>query len=157
MCGEKVFKPVGRDDVEGSPPRVRGEALNCNIAICDERITPACAGRSDTDTTTGAYVKDHPRVCGEKSRSFSRPPRRSGSPPRVRGEDTECTKHHVVLGITPACAGRSCRTMHQQKLYQDHPRVRGEKVYRLGHPRPVGGSPPRARGEGRGRKSRSSP
>ena len=31
-----------------------------------DRITPACAGKSNFCTILGKMVEDHPRVCGEK-------------------------------------------------------------------------------------------
>ena len=46
VCGEKPHGLAGTFDVEGSPPRVRGEdRMQCMIRGIP-RITPACAGRS---------------------------------------------------------------------------------------------------------------
>ena len=39
-----------------------------DIAVRDMayRITPACAGNSNTVTFFGIHTQDHPRVCGEQ-------------------------------------------------------------------------------------------
>ena len=49
--------------------------------------------------------------------------------------------------ITPACAGRSLRPSRAECSFQDHPRVCGEKLYRLHVKSSFIGSPPRVRGE----------
>ena len=84
---------------------------------------------------------------GEKPEPFQATGGQVGSPPRARGEERACGKHRALHGITPACAGRSCKYSSPLLVDGDHPRVRGEKrlctnvvVYRPG-------SPPRARGE----------
>ena len=50
----------------GSPPRVRGEALELGDVVLGLGITPACAGRSDSFCLLLGDGWDHPRVCGEK-------------------------------------------------------------------------------------------
>ena len=71
----------------------------------------------------------------------------SGSPPRVRGEETRLAEFAGAFRITPACAGRSCQNPQGGRQTRDHPRVCGEKGggVRCGSSRP--GSPPRVRGE----------
>ena len=66
VCGEKSQLTLEVCNNPGSPPRVRGEVYApVRRASCD-RITPACAGRSDTAGHGFGAAKDHPRVCGEK-------------------------------------------------------------------------------------------
>ena len=66
VCGEKHFDNAKKAGMEGSPPRVRGEARPRGSFSRRPRITPACAGRSRTDAARGCPLPDHPRVCGEK-------------------------------------------------------------------------------------------
>ena len=90
-------------------------------------------------------------MCGEK-RSRPKPPhKRSGSPPRVRGEASSTRNSIFWGGITPACAGR--RTMPRLLSVSglDHPRVCGEKMASLAEVVLPLGSPPRVRGEARDR------
>ena len=69
------------------------------------RITPACAGNSESREVPGMAVEDHPRVCGEQP--FVRLKHFSllGSPPRVRGTGDVVFIRKQATGITPACAG----------------------------------------------------
>ena len=53
----------------------------------------------------------------------------------------------VLIGITPAHAGKSCFLAGFLILGTDHPRTRGEKVIKKGFVYPVRGSPPHTRGK----------
>ena len=75
-----------------------------------------------------------------------------GSPPRVRGEGLSVFCRMLVLGITPACAGRRDEAAEAFTDEWDHPRVCGEKERKTGKHRRVYGSPPRVRGEDRNRR-----
>ena len=86
-------------------------------------------------------------MCGEKIRNDVLVLAEAGSPPRVRGEERRTIVRRRKGGITPACAGRRCPAVIDQREAEDHPRVCGEK---FGTPLTVSsvlGSPPRVRGE----------
>ena len=86
MCGEKEFVPTESGTYLGSPPHVRGKAIiNIDIEV-SVRITPACAGKRAVFTRKICQDKDHPRMCGEKSRSTYEMRVTLGSPPHVRGK-----------------------------------------------------------------------
>ena len=131
----------------GSPPRVRGKEFNQPSRIKLHRITPACAGKSPGKMELIKTNRDHPRVCGEKIMSSVLERKLAGSPPRVRGKGKRRSYWLEKSGITPACAGKSSRSLSGFKNDWDHPRVCGEKQIpdrRSGcHP----GSPPRVRGK----------
>ena len=109
------------------------------------RITPACAGTTSKRQGGDHRQKDHPRVCGNHRSSgaaFSEP---AGSPPRVREPPGAGLCNGDVLGITPACAGTTCRDGGARRGDRDHPRVCGNHAQgRKGRTRGVG-SPPRVR------------
>ena len=107
VCGEKRLRFPHSRACRGSPPRVRGEACVCRKSTGQERITPACAGRSGSAKSAESSRWDHPRVCGEKPVRRKRAAHRAGSPPRVRGEVDRRAADAIYLRITPACAGRS--------------------------------------------------
>ena len=70
VCGEKYAPAAVRPCRVGSPPRMRGkEALAIFSGVC-YRITPAYAGKSTVVLRTRAPVRDHPRVCGEKTKKI---------------------------------------------------------------------------------------
>ena len=86
VCGEKTSARILLITSAGSPPRVRGKAYLRGNGNLQNRITPACAGKSVTDGITFFRSEDHPRVCGEKGGGGGGDDNTIGSPPRVRGK-----------------------------------------------------------------------
>ncbi len=86
-------------------------------------------------------------MCGEKFVRHDVGIPERGSPPRARGEDGVPMFWRGNYRITPACAGRSCISFKRLRPIWDHPRVCGEKLYRLLMISYARGSPPRVRGE----------
>ena len=66
----------------------------------------------------------------------------------MRGKGFFDTSNLHILGITPACAGKSSISGDVKYPLQDHPRVCGEKQYRIDSRCSHVGSPPRVRGKG---------
>ena len=147
MCGEKNPMPMNATSRTGSPPRVRGKASLSMVPTPILRITPACAGKRAFLPVSVLVVRDHPRVCGEKSVCVHPVPVCAGSPPRVRGKDAVPHDAADGLGITPACAGKSAYLQKRGFKRWDHPRVCGEKLELVHKPIQVIGSPPRVRGK----------
>ena len=147
VCGEKPARPDTAYNDWGSPPRVRGKE-KWDVPVEDAgRITPACAGKSPHDGLPWVDFEDHPRVCGEKRGWLDEQNRRIGSPPRVRGKVPGASLRGMRLGITPACAGKSCDLCQSAAQARDHPRVCGEKFSSMWRRYIVSGSPPRVRGK----------
>ena len=67
VCGEKAAQPFHGVSLIGSPPRMRGKGIQQGDCWVTVGITPAYAGKSETDSGTAPGPKDHPRVCGEKT------------------------------------------------------------------------------------------
>ena len=153
----------------GSPPRVRGKGRDAGRHRRRHGITPACAGKRPPKSGWRLWHWDHPRVCGEKLRSHLRSSGRGGitpacagkssssfwcsgvsigSPPRVRGKAGLVGGHADYERITPACAGKRWPEADVLANGWDHPRVCGEKQFRVGCFRGDVGSPPRVRGKG---------
>ena len=147
MCGEKARAIASLQALSGSPPRVRGKVVHIERHDVTNGITPACAGKSTSLAAIRLSIKDHPRVCGEKSEglNFSTPV--SGSPPRVRGKANRENKFPMIVGITPACAGKRPSRVCGEMRSRDHPRVCGEKILAFRLSLTSGGSPPRVRGK----------
>ena len=72
-----------------------------------------------------------------------------GSPPRVRGKRGVIAGGGGELGITPACAGKTCVRRLSSFRRWDHPRVCGENFLRSLAVLLMVGSPPRVRGKRR--------
>ena len=127
MCGEKTLKSSGKLLSRGSPPRMRGKDDLTLRSIKRERITPAYAGKRPLSLFVLSRCEDHPRMCGEKNGRPAIVVNGQGSPPHVRGKDCSKVMQELLLGITPACAGKSTKSRNAIPLNWDHPRMCGEK------------------------------
>ena len=96
---------------------------------------------------TSSFLKDHPRVCGEKENEGSRRHYKLGSPPRMRGKESGLGCGGRIPRITPAYAGKSPEKATHAVRLQDHPRVCGEKNALPAAVFFGEGSPPRMRGK----------
>ena len=126
-CGEKG--PAGRvqESGQGSPPRMRGKD---GLSVLS--VSP---------------LRDHPRACGEKLIQAVQSDTGLGSPPRMRGKVLDLLVVSLVVGITPAHAGKSNVIDLRHVLTWDHPRACGEKLVQPQKPYQFLGSPPRMRGK----------
>ena len=77
------------------------------MADIKQRITPAYAGKRAELPFAPVRSRDYPRVCGEKRKDTLDYYYPQGSPPRMRGKVIRCEELARVVGITPACAGKS--------------------------------------------------
>ena len=106
VCGEKEAKQWPKEQVWGSPPRMRGKAQEWMAEGKAERITPAYAGKSLTSLILIRAIWDHPRVCGEKTHKDMTTEDNMGSPPRMRGKANNFRCRIYSDRITPAYAGK---------------------------------------------------
>ncbi len=148
VCGEKPERKAPRRPRLGSPPRMRGKETDSRRQCCSAGITPAYAGKRTLFCLAGRRNRDHPRVCGEKCSDHIDKGMIEGSPPRMRGKVLCICPLFCVLGITPAYAGKRAEQAHSMSCSEDHPRVCGEKFWKLIPSAPRFGSPPRMRGKG---------
>ena len=70
---------------------------------------------------------------------------RSGSPPLAREQPSASLPERLPFGITPACAGTTCRLRESLPLFRDHPRLRGNNSSVILITSLILGSPPLAR------------
>ena len=110
-------------------------------------ITPAYAGKRQRRATACTWLRDHPRVCGEKDAICKSCPARQGSPSRMRGKAGWPLCGLPCIGITPAYAGKSQPWRSYSQRRWDHPRVCGEKIVLVIVFCSLMGSPPRMRGK----------
>ena len=128
VCGEKGTGAGSWAAAEGSPPRMRGKGCIEWLKECQRRITPAYAGKRKLRPRAGKLTRDHPRVCGEKTKITNIIRRATGSPPRMRGKGVEELQQLIDSRITPAYAGKSHDYLNCVYQRRDHPRVCGEKT-----------------------------
>ena len=147
MCGENACSTRVNFGPVGSPPRVRGKLGAAELKGQIERITPACAGKTNRKSHPWLDRTDHPRVCGENSSYFFTSSGDNGSPPRVRGKPSSTQGNAGELRITPACAGKTRNFRYRPAGTPDHPRVCGENQKWTTKGTLQDGSPPRVRGK----------
>ena len=70
VCGEKLMTPSWSGLFAGSPPRMRGKGTNPKGIERRFGITPAYAGKSCPWGPRCRSRRDHPRVCGEKTKKI---------------------------------------------------------------------------------------
>ena len=70
VCGEKKVMRGAKDKRMGSPPRMRGKADSVAGVGLEAGITPAYAGKSPFVEIYDVATRDHPRVCGEKTKKI---------------------------------------------------------------------------------------
>ena len=146
VCGEEPTGCYNCGSLPGSPPRMRGRAEAKEADRLAARITPAYAGKRVFPGTHIPPVWDHPRVCGEEGPISSQRGPWLGSPPRMRGRETDHSADDRRCGITPAYAGKSMYHSFLTGGHWDHPRVCGEEVITASPEGGRRGSPPRMRG-----------
>ena len=106
VCGKNQALRFVASTTPGSPPRVREKPSGETYPSSNDRITPACAGKTPPLPRFQQQDRDHPRVCGKNCNRSTTLSNKSGSPPRVREK-----LHH------------SCRLT---TWTWDHPRVCGK-------------------------------
>ena len=107
VCGENRLSCRTSTTQSGSPPRVRGKLSHIHTEIAANRITPACAGKTQAKNLKSLENSDHPRVCGENFLAIKHFFGGDGSPPRVRGKLVLFWQGCFPERITPACAGKT--------------------------------------------------
>ena len=127
LCGEKNTPRTTAVGIAGSPPPMRGKAVQSDHLVFRYRITPAYAGKRTQKKQKNFLGKDHPRLCGEKFPSPSPPTYAEGSPPPMRGKADHLQRNNANLRITPAYAGKSHSFSKFALFQRDHPRLCGEK------------------------------
>ena len=142
VCGEHPIEHDARRVGLGSSPRMRGTLCFRGIPSGSVGIIPAYAGNTMTLPATASHQWDHPRVCGEHSRSCSAKVPRGGSSPRMRGTRNRCAYGVGRHGIIPAYAGNTRCCWPSCWCCRDHPRVCGEhSTFVDGRACEVGSSP----------------
>ena len=147
LCGEKSLPAQLRRFFRGSPPPMRGKGPPVADMWKRSGITTAYAGKRYHKKPTVSSGLDHHRLCGEKSLGKALQRQSVGSPPPMRGKAGKSMFYARPNRITPAYAGKSCRTFVPLLLPWDHPRLCGEKRFASENHGNVLGSPPPMRGK----------
>ena len=96
-CGEKASLLTNPATVTGSPPHMRGKGSPGIAAGLFCGITPAHAGKRRTTSSGPGLDRDHPRTCGEKVVFLELISENMGSPPHMRGKDSESLEIQALI------------------------------------------------------------
>ena len=132
VCGENTPFLSSTAASSGSSPRVRGKRSYSIPNFIGDRLIPACAGKTACRLSRLSRTWAHPRVCGENQRPISPLIWIVGSSPRVRGKHPDNPGRNVVVGLIPACAGKTVDFRATATGPRAHPRVCGENTERSG-------------------------
>ena len=115
------------------------------LTITDIRITPARAGKTCREWYSGPRYGDHPRSCGKDKEVPDWILNLLGSPPLVRERLIAILVIYPHQGITPARAGKTCRSVNRGCIFRDHPRSCGKDDDTITFLQVNRGSPPLVR------------
>ena len=122
---------------------MRGKESSDGFFLMNSGITPAYAGKSVPPDGLKINIRDHPRLCGEKTEILFTHGCHLGSPPPMRGKGEAFLGVGVLWRITPAYAGKSFIVSFAPFTFQDHPRLCGEKrLLPVSFPLHTGSPPP---------------
>ena len=87
---------------------------------------PAYAGSTPSPSRASLSGRDHPRICGEHTKSRSVFWGSAGTSPHMRGAPPPSSRSRSYRGIIPAYAGSTVGTKQMSRDMRDHPRICGE-------------------------------
>ena len=128
---------------------MRGRPHARNRSRAAAGTTPAYAGKTKESMVCASIPRDHPRVCGEDFGQLFAVVPDWGPPPRMRGRPASEVTAVVILGTTPAYAGKTPDGINPCQWWGDHPRVCGEDKRGSFCRMSSKGPPPRMRGRQR--------
>ena len=126
---------------------MRGKPISGLTGVTANRITPAGAGKTSLHVYAHGFYWDHPRRCGENTKTAATDFTCLGSPPQVRGKLFNKIREAMPPGITPAGAGKTEEWKSKYEKEQDHPRRCGENCKGPCLQTAMMGSPPQVRGK----------
>lgn len=130
----------------GSPTPARGRPFWRWRRQSGERPTHACTWKTSSTGRSAWRSTVHPRLHGEDLDIEQFQARDYGSPPPARGRLHLRHRRVRVVGLTPACTGKTLHSKKPSGVRAAHPRLHGEDATNSALKRGVLGSPPPARG-----------
>ena len=111
------------------------------------RIIPTRVGTRPLGCDEREKERDHPHACGDKGNQPVIYGKKTGSSPRVWGQELLIKLLPFTSGIIPTRVGTSCRHSVRVYAYRDHPHACGDKKYLRGQRLSLPGSSPRVWGQ----------
>ena len=131
----------------GSSPLTRGKLLTGGGSNGKSGLIPAHAGKTDCADLEGRITRAHPRSRGENICSPCMPRALSGSSPLTRGKRQRAALDSHRERLIPAHAGKTDSGRIQPRVFEAHPRSRGENTVGVEDTCLTTGSSPLTRGK----------
>ena len=112
----------------------------------NQAFRPAYAGNADRNAAISRQQSVHPRIRGERARRGRSTGSCNGSSPHTRGTPSTTRPDGARGRFIPAYAGNAAGGNGNAPATAVHPRIHGERLWRLDKPAWITGSSPRARG-----------
>ena len=135
----------------GSSPLTRGKRDELLQRLRVRRLIPAHAGKTCFGTLMITILRAHPRSRGENVNAIAGGTKETGSSPLTRGKQLDAASVPNKVGLIPAHAGKTRRTVRRGASAWAHPRSRGENQPVVQPGRLSRGSSPLTRGKPAGR------
>ena len=130
----------------GSSPHTRGTRHFERRGAVSERFIPAYAGNAKGGSDGGSPGAVHPRIRGERLYPSSPIYRADGSSPHTRGTLAATDESLPVRRFIPAYAGNASSPTERSESQTVHPRIRGERKFKVCGVTIDTGSSPHTRG-----------
>ena len=148
-CGDKKQSTIMSSKMEGSSPRVWGQATPVKISPQMAGIIPTRVGTSFQILRPVLQYRDHPHACGDKEERFSPFISSKGSSPRVWGQANGKFTRYLHMRIIPTRVGTRKTEYEMRHRGEDHPHACGDKRYNISRFAVRLGSSPRVWGQGK--------
>ena len=147
MRGENRGVAMCRPSRQGSSPHARGKHHSVRLGRVHLGLIPACAGKTRWRFTYRRWLKAHPRMRGENTKTMRFTFTADGSSPHARGKRIHILLVRSMVRLIPACAGKTSQPISKVCTAGAHPRMHGENSRGCRKNAPSGGSSPHARGK----------
>ena len=128
-CGDKLYVESIAIPVQGSSPRVWGQANYLFIRTVKGRIIPTRVGTRVTAEQFPNLAEDHPHACGDKFDFYKISACVIGSSPRVWGQVGMTEKIYNFVRIIPTRVGTRDSPADMCCNFEDHPHACGDKFH----------------------------
>ena len=126
MRGEDVIWRFRSSRSLETPPHARGRQLLNLKSLTQIRNTPACAGKTNRRHAKRRQGRKHPRMRGEDLAKTLMYSTLRETPPHARGRLDKAKDWAGRCRNTPACAGKTDKSVFLLLGKWKHPRMRGE-------------------------------
>ena len=145
--GDKTVLGLCQSYRRGSSPRVWGQVLDGLTTVLSRRIIPTRMGTRHFKPLSFIRSKDHPHAYGDKTMQTAHFRLKTGSSPRVWGQEAIVRRQQTQVRIIPTRMGTRSGAVNLRRKRGDHPHAYGDKQRQKAERTKALGSSPRVWGQ----------